>query len=33
MTAAETSQAEADLGIVDPSCDPVQSTCTAPLLP
>ena len=33
MTDAETAQAETDLGIVDPSCDPVQSTCTAPLLP
>jgi hypothetical protein len=33
MTAAEIDQAEADLGIVDSSCDPAQSTCTLPHLP
>jgi serine protease AprX len=33
MTAAEISQAEAALGIVDSSCDPVQTTCTLPALP
>ena len=32
MTQDELDQAEADLGIVDPACDPVVSTCT-PLLP
>ena len=33
MTLEETDQAEADLGIVDPNCDPVQSTCTLSQLP
>ena len=33
MTTEETDQAEAALGIVDPSCDPVQSTCTPSQLP
>jgi hypothetical protein len=33
MTATETDQAEAALGITDPSCDPVQNNCSAPLLP
>ena len=33
MTETETDQAEANLGITDPSCDPVQNTCTAPPLP
>jgi hypothetical protein len=33
MTDAEVDQAESDLGIVDPSCDPTQGACTAPLLP
>jgi serine protease AprX len=31
ITPAEASQAKADLGIVDSSCDPVQHACTVPL--
>jgi hypothetical protein len=31
ITPAEIAQAEADLGIVDASCDPAQGACTAPL--
>jgi serine protease AprX len=30
MTADDIAQAESDLGIVDPACDPTMSTCTAP---
>ena len=33
MTLAEIIQAEADLGIVDPTCDPVQGVCTPPVPP
>jgi hypothetical protein len=33
MTDDQIAQAESDLGIVDPSCDPTQGSCTAPLLP
>lgn len=33
MSDAEVGQAESDLGIVDPSCDPTQGSCSAPLLP
>jgi serine protease AprX len=33
MTDAEVAQAESDLGIVDPSCDPTQGSCAPPLLP
>jgi hypothetical protein len=31
MTQQEIDQATADLGIVDPTCDPIVSLCTVPL--
>jgi subtilisin family serine protease len=33
MTQAEIDQAQADLGIIDPACDPTLNACTAPPAP